>query len=69
MPDFLKDAIQRRVAAQNASSPQAFASGQIRRVAVHLTTDGQVKRHLARPVALLLDHPGAKRQSVGQDGS
>lgn len=57
MPDFIKDAIHRRVSVREVASPQPFAPGQIRRIASHLTANGEVKRHLARPVALLLDQP------------
>ena len=57
MPAFLADAIARRHAATLALTERPWAAGQIRRLNAILDRDGNPRRPLARPVALLLDRP------------
>ena len=58
MPAFLADAIERRHAANVVLSDRPWAAGQIRRLNAILDRDGNPRRSLVRPVALLLDRPG-----------
>ena len=55
MPAFLADAIARRHTATLALTERPWAAGQIRRLHTILDRDGNPRRALARPVALLLD--------------
>lgn len=55
MPAFLADAIARRHAATLALTERPWAAGQIHRLHTILDRDGNPRRALARPVALLLD--------------